>query len=64
MGLLRQDAACTQGGNIGLGTAARADADGSTLLLCTSSYSVNPGLYESIPYDPFRDFALKHQRER
>jgi tripartite-type tricarboxylate transporter receptor subunit TctC len=45
------------GGNIGMGYVARAEPDGYTLLLATSSYSVNPGLYESIPYDPFRDFV-------
>jgi tripartite-type tricarboxylate transporter receptor subunit TctC len=45
------------GGNIGMGAVARADADGYTLLLATSAYSVNPGLYASLPYDPFRDFA-------
>jgi tripartite-type tricarboxylate transporter receptor subunit TctC len=45
------------GGNIGMGTVARADPDGYTLLLATSAYSVNPGLYVSLPYDPFKDFA-------
>lgn len=45
------------GSNIGMGYVARADADGYTLLLATSAYSVNPGLYDSLPYDPFRDFV-------
>jgi tripartite-type tricarboxylate transporter receptor subunit TctC len=45
------------GGNIGMGSVARADADGYTILLSTSAYSVNPGLYETLPYDPFKDFA-------
>jgi tripartite-type tricarboxylate transporter receptor subunit TctC len=45
------------GGNIGMGSVARADADGYTILLSTSAYSVNPGLYENLPYDPFKDFA-------
>jgi len=45
------------GGNIGMGYAARADGDGYTLLLSTSVYAVNPGLYDSIPYDPLHDFA-------
>ncbi|HEY6257743.1 MAG TPA: tripartite tricarboxylate transporter substrate-binding protein [Xanthobacteraceae bacterium] len=45
------------GGNIGMGSVARADADGYTLLLATTAYSVNPGLYASLPYDPFKDFA-------
>src|SRR5258708_16082924 len=45
------------GGNIGMGAVARAEPDGYTLLLATSAYSVNPGLYASLPYDPFKDFA-------
>src|SRR5262245_61626052 len=45
------------GGNIGMGLAARSEPDGYTLLLTTSAYAVNPGLYEKLPYDPFKDFA-------
>lgn len=45
------------GGNIGMGFAARAEPDGYTILLTTSAYVVNPGLYNSIPYDPFKDFV-------
>jgi tripartite-type tricarboxylate transporter receptor subunit TctC len=45
------------GGNIGMGYVARAEADGYTLLLATSAYAVNPGLYDSLPYDPFKNFA-------
>jgi tripartite-type tricarboxylate transporter receptor subunit TctC len=45
------------GGNIGMGYAARSEPDGYTILLSTSAYAVNPGLYESLPYDPFKDFA-------
>jgi tripartite-type tricarboxylate transporter receptor subunit TctC len=45
------------GGNIGMGIVARADADGYTLLLTSSAFVVNPGLYAKIPYDPFKDFA-------
>lgn len=44
-------------GNIGMGLAARAEPDGYTILLPTSQYSVNPGLYEKLPYDPFKDFV-------
>jgi tripartite-type tricarboxylate transporter receptor subunit TctC len=45
------------GGNIGYGFAARSEPDGYTILLTTSAYVVNPGLYNSIPYDPFKDFV-------
>lgn len=45
------------GGNIGIGSAAHADADGYTLLVTSSAYVVNPSLYAKIPYDPFKDFA-------
>ena len=45
------------GGNIGIGAAAHADPDGYTLLVTSSAYVVNPGLYAKIPYDPYQDFA-------
>jgi tripartite-type tricarboxylate transporter receptor subunit TctC len=45
------------GGNIGMGYAARSEPDGYTILLSTSAYSVNPGLYPNLPYDPFKDFV-------
>lgn len=45
------------GGNIGMGQAAKAEADGYTLLLATNAYSVNYGLYNKIPYDPYKDFV-------
>src|SRR5262249_13082761 len=45
------------GGNSGMAMGARADPDGYTILLSTSAYSVNPGLYPTLPYDPFKDFA-------
>jgi tripartite-type tricarboxylate transporter receptor subunit TctC len=45
------------GGNIGIGTAAHAEPDGYTLLVTSSAYVVNPGLYAKIPYDPYKDFA-------
>jgi len=45
------------GGNIGMGYVARSDPDGYTILLTTSAFAVNPGLYNSLPYDPFKDFA-------
>lgn len=45
------------GGNIGMGQAAKADPDGYTFLLATNAYSVNPGLYNKLPYDPLKDFV-------
>jgi tripartite-type tricarboxylate transporter receptor subunit TctC len=45
------------GGNIGIGAAAHAEPDGYTLLITSSAYVVNPGLYAKIPYDPYKDFA-------
>jgi tripartite-type tricarboxylate transporter receptor subunit TctC len=45
------------GGNIGMGYVARADADGYTLLLSTSVFAVNPGLYNTLPYDALKDFV-------
>ncbi len=45
------------GGNIGIGIAAHAEPDGYTLLVTSSAYVVNPGLYAKVPYDPYQDFA-------
>jgi len=45
------------GGNIGIGIAAHAEPNGYTLLITSSAYVVNPGLYAKIPYDPYTDFA-------
>jgi len=45
------------GGNIGIGYAAHAEADGYTLLVVSTAYVVNPGLYAKIPYDPTKDFT-------
>ncbi len=44
------------GGNIGAGLAARAPADGYTLLVGSSTLWVNASLYPQIPYDPVKDF--------
>jgi tripartite-type tricarboxylate transporter receptor subunit TctC len=45
------------GSNIGTVAVARAEPDGYTLLLTTSAFEANPGLYKTVPYDPFRDFV-------
>jgi tripartite-type tricarboxylate transporter receptor subunit TctC len=44
-------------GNIGMGNAARAAGDGYTILFVSSSYVVNPTLYNKPPYDPDKDFV-------
>jgi tripartite-type tricarboxylate transporter receptor subunit TctC len=44
------------GGNIGTVNVARAAPDGYTMLLASSSYVVNPSLYKTCPYDPYKDF--------
>src|SRR5262245_12339537 len=45
------------GGNLGIAAAARAPADGYTLLAGGGNFVINPSLYAKIPYDPHRDFA-------
>jgi tripartite-type tricarboxylate transporter receptor subunit TctC len=45
------------GGNIGMTQAARSTPDGYTLLVASSSFTVNPSLYAKNPYDPYKDFA-------
>jgi tripartite-type tricarboxylate transporter receptor subunit TctC len=44
------------GGSIGTGRAVKATPDGSTILLVSSSYVVNPALFDKVPYDPTKDF--------
>jgi tripartite-type tricarboxylate transporter receptor subunit TctC len=45
------------GGTIGVGVAAKANPDGYTLLVHSSSYTVTPSTYPNAPYDTLRDFA-------
>src|SRR5690242_2156895 len=45
------------GGNIGMEYVARANPDGYTILLATNAFSVNYGLYNQLPYDPYKDFV-------
>ncbi|MGH8619234.1 MAG: tripartite tricarboxylate transporter substrate binding protein [Burkholderiales bacterium] len=42
---------------IGTEMAARAPADGHTLLLTAISHAINPSVYPKLPYDSVRDFA-------
>src|SRR5258708_12871517 len=43
-------------GNIGTELAARASADGYTLLFTGAGLVTNPSLYKKVPYDPVKDF--------
>jgi tripartite-type tricarboxylate transporter receptor subunit TctC len=45
------------GGNLGAEQAAKAPADGHTLLLSSPSISISPSLYRKLPYDPQKDLA-------
>ena len=45
------------GGNIGFELGAKAAPDGYTLILGTSSMTVNPNLYAKVGYDPVKDFS-------
>jgi len=45
------------GSNIGTSLAAHATPDGYTVLLTSSAFVLNPGLYKQVPYDPVKDFA-------
>lgn len=44
-------------GTIGVGLVAKADPDGHTLLVHTSSFTVTPSTHSNLPYDTARDFA-------
>jgi tripartite-type tricarboxylate transporter receptor subunit TctC len=44
------------GGNIGIGRAAQAAADGYTILVTGANIVVNPALYPHVPFDPAKNF--------
>ncbi len=44
-------------GTIGTDLAAKAQADGHTILLVTTTYTVNPSLIKKLPFDPLKDLA-------
>jgi len=44
------------GGNLGFGQGAKAPADGYTLLVTPPNLVVNPLMYDSVPYDPYKSF--------
>jgi tripartite-type tricarboxylate transporter receptor subunit TctC len=43
------------GGQIGTSAVVKAEADGHTLLVQSSSHSANPAIYKNLPYDPLKD---------
>jgi tripartite-type tricarboxylate transporter receptor subunit TctC len=45
------------GGTIGTEIVAKAAPDGYTILVCSSSHTINPSVYRKLGYDPARDFA-------
>ena len=46
------------GGNLGVDAAAKAPADGYTLVMGqTSNLAINPSLYAKLPYDPVKDLT-------
>ena len=44
------------GGTLGTAIAAKAEPDGYTYLFTSASYTFQPGLYRSLPYQPLKDF--------
>lgn len=45
------------GGNIGAAIVARAEPDGYTVLMATSTHVTNPSLYKDLSYDVLKDFS-------
>jgi tripartite-type tricarboxylate transporter receptor subunit TctC len=45
------------GGNVAAAAVAKADADGSTLLLCYTSHAINASLFSKLPFDPLKHFT-------
>jgi tripartite-type tricarboxylate transporter receptor subunit TctC len=45
------------GGTIGVAAVAKAEPDGYTLLVHSSSYTVTPSTYKNLPYDTLRDLT-------
>jgi tripartite-type tricarboxylate transporter receptor subunit TctC len=42
---------------VGTEIASKAVPDGHTLLMITTTFAINPGLYPKLPYNPLKDFA-------
>jgi tripartite-type tricarboxylate transporter receptor subunit TctC len=45
------------GGMMGTEAAVNSNADGHTLLMVSSSYTINPSIYAKLPYDPKKDLT-------
>jgi tripartite-type tricarboxylate transporter receptor subunit TctC len=45
------------GGNTGIAMAAKAPADGYTILVVSTGFIVNPSMYTKLNYDPIKDFS-------
>ena len=45
------------GGQIGTSAVVKAEPDGHTLLVQSSSHSANPAIYRNLPYDPLKDLV-------
>ncbi len=45
------------GGNIAADAVAKAAPDGNTLLMSFTSHAINAALYQSLPFDPVKDFT-------
>ncbi|HEY0296338.1 MAG TPA: tripartite tricarboxylate transporter substrate binding protein [Bordetella sp.] len=45
------------GGNIAADYVAKSKADGNTLLVTFTSFSINPSLYKNLPFDTLKDFT-------
>ena len=45
------------GGQIGTSAVVKAEPDGYTLLVQSSSHAANPAIYKSLPYDPLKDLV-------
>lgn len=45
------------GGNLGIGSVAKAAPDGYTIVIATASVAVSPSIYANLGYDPVKDLA-------
>jgi tripartite-type tricarboxylate transporter receptor subunit TctC len=45
------------GSTLGTGLAAKAPADGYTILMVSGAFTMNPSMFKSLPYDSLKDFA-------